>query len=472
MELRYNGSGKVYFNDEEYSCDLYLNNKLGGIYLRINVKDKNGLSDFYEVPLEIDYLCGELNTGFKFTLINLARDKVNHLISYGKTEYTYTADYILYGVEKREDNLEQKFKRVSYTITNILEWGEESAFKISEDFGLFSKKDSVEKVLYKTIDYEIKYIVRGSLLPIIDWELFKDDIQIQQKGIIEIKFNTEQKLTFFNGLFDKVKKLIETSMISNINIESVSAFSDDLKDNWGNAQMNRQIKIYGKNIKEMKKDEDERLKPIKFLTCNELLSHNSFEKYFSKQEKLEPIFELFLEPLYINGSSNSKTFLNVVQALETYHSRFITNNIGHFKKRVEQLAQGPTEAIMKQRKKYFMASSKSFITLESRIADLLKANWQIHFDTGEISDDDFPSVISQTRHYYIHFDESIKLKYRILSNEELPIYTRALLKLLDYYILLELGYSANGKETIEKINNRWGNISQDLQILRLSQQEK
>ena len=70
MELRYNGSGKVYFNDKEYSCDLYLNNKLGGIFLRINVKDKNGLSDFYEVPLEIDFLCG--NSNFTFPSENLS----------------------------------------------------------------------------------------------------------------------------------------------------------------------------------------------------------------------------------------------------------------------------------------------------------------------------------------------------------------------------------------------------------------
>ena len=51
MELPYRGSGKVYYADKEYPCDLYYNENEGGIILKINVKKatKNILSTTKEM---------------------------------------------------------------------------------------------------------------------------------------------------------------------------------------------------------------------------------------------------------------------------------------------------------------------------------------------------------------------------------------------------------------------------------------
>ena len=78
----------------------------------------------------------------------------------------------------------------------------------------------------------------------------------------------------------------------------------------------------------------------------------------------------------------------------------------------------PTNA--KSYHEYLLANSRTFITLESRIADLLIANWKIHFDTGEIKHMDFPAVIAHTRHYYTHYDERIK-EYK--DEKNIPFYT-------------------------------------------------
>lgn len=32
------GSGKVYYNEQEYRCDLYINENEGGILIEINIK--------------------------------------------------------------------------------------------------------------------------------------------------------------------------------------------------------------------------------------------------------------------------------------------------------------------------------------------------------------------------------------------------------------------------------------------------
>ena len=97
---------------------------------------------------------------------------------------------------------------------------------------------------------------------------------------------------------------------------------------------------------------------------------------------------------------------------------------------------------------------------------MLYANGYICFDTGEIELADFPSVISHTRNYYIHYDEKIKENHRVLTEEELQIYNRALFQILEYYVLLELGFSNGSGEINEKNTRRWGRISQDIEVLK------
>ena len=130
--------------------------------------------------------------------------------------------------------------------------------------------------------------------------------------------------------------------------------------------------------------------------------------------------------------SNTRAFLNIVQALETYHSRFKANTLEEYKKRIDEviLKDRPKDFIEND-KKLLMANSHKFITLESRIADLLVAEFNIYFDTGDIKYIDFPRIIANTRNYYIHYDDSLKEKTRILTNDELGIYTRTLIYMLE-----------------------------------------
>ena len=167
--------------------------------------------------------------------------------------------------------------------------------------------------------------------------------------------------------------------------------------------------------------------------------------------------------------SNTRAFLNIVQALETYHSRFKANTLEEYKKRIDEviLKDRPKDFIEND-KKFLMANSYKFITLESRIADLLVADFNIYFDTGDIKYLDFPNIIANTRNYYIHYDENIKKKSKILTNEELGIYIRTLVYMLEYYILIELGFS-NFENIKKKLNDRWGGVSQTLEIKNLSE---
>lgn len=240
-------------------------------------------------------------------------------------------------------------------------------------------------------------------------------------------------------------------------------------DNYGDRSYKRQIDVYGRCINVLNEENIERSKSFNWITLSNFIENNSVMHYFDKHDKLEPVIGLYIELFYLKGNTASRVFLNIVQALETYHSRFITNNIKVFEKRVEVLTDGLSAGNSEYIKKFLMASSnKNKITLESRLADLLYASGEICFDTGDISQDEFPAIVARTRNYYIHYDESKKDK--ILSLDELIIYKSTLFQILEYYILMELGFDLETRRKM--ITTRWGGVSTELQILKASRNKK
>lgn len=72
-------------------------------------------------------------------------------------------------------------------------------------------------------------------------------------------------------------------------------------------------------------------------------------------------------------------------------------------------------------------------------------------------------MIARTRNYYIHYDEKIKEKGLVLNDEEITIYNKTLVFILEYYLLLELGFQ-DVKKLNEKLIGRWGHVSDKLRI--------
>lgn len=473
MEMPYRGTGNVFISEAEYQCDLYFSENNGGIALIINVRNGGVPASFIEIPLELSCLCGQLSNGFKFTLINLRRYDTQDDMSAKLTKFCYSAEYIFCGIGDKEQ-IDCTFNKVEYTISDIVEWGGDTVYTIGENYELSCANHSncIQRTIFDGKDYKVNYSVIGSLLPVHKSQLLREHIIIDQQGIIEIEFTNEVPFNIINEIFLKVKRLIEISVARRISIEKINALSSNFIERIGEDEVERPISVYGCLIS---KDESSVASRNQFerwywINLSDLMEMNSFGHYFEKYEKLDPIIELFVEPLYIRRGSTTHVFLNIIQALETYHSRFVTNDFEVFKKRVNSLVE--IEGLSKSQKDSLrtrlMANSKNFITLESRLADLLYADSKIHFDIGEISEKEFPSIIAHSRHYYTHYDEKIKNNHRVLSLEELQIYIHSLLKILEYYILKELGLSDNMVEIREKLRARWGNVFMHLQIQRAS----
>lgn len=470
MELTYRGSGKAVYNDKEYDCDLYLNDDEGGIL--INLIIKKPIAGYLSLPLEMDSLHGELSTGYRFTLVNCSREKMSNNISEGRSIYTYSAKFMLKGVGEK-DGREQYFYKMDFSIPNIMMWGGVSGYKI-EDYGLFLTNDDQKRKMYSDDKFTINYWVGNSLLPVVQSDLLSDKIVLKQIGNIEINFNTPVPVKEFVNVFDKTKRLMELSTLRKIHPEEVTGWSADVYDMYDSKKIERPVSVLYYDSKKQKEIENNKefSRSWKWLSLTELLDNNSFACYFFKYDILEPVIELYIEIIHSNESSSRRVFLNLVQALETYHSRIVTNNLTEFRNRIDTvILKNRPEEWKEEDRKFLLANSRKFITLESRLADLLLSEFQYRFDTGNIKYYDFPNVIALTRNYYIHYDESIKNKGRVLSEEELSIYNRCLFGVLEYYLMKEIGFS-DTNVIRKKLKERWGEISDTLSIIEASKKRK
>ena len=452
MKVSYRGSGKVLLLDKEYRCDLYYNDDMGGALIKIDYPKRFGsLSEF---PMKLSYMSGNLDNGFKFTLFRAYRTQAVNMTSYGKTVYTYEVDYIFCGVESANGK-ELLFNKAEYTISEIVEWGCESLYEIDNNYALSNKKNLPDICLYSNDEYSINYTLSGSFLPYDNRELLRDNINIEQRGEIIISSNKGRDFEFFEKVFRSVKGLIELSMLRQINIERLNLFSEDLYESYGDFKINIPVRVHGYNI--IDKEIAEYNYSSNMIQCvflPDLIKNQSFTYYFEKYKLLEPVIELYLE-LFEKDNSNIRRFLNVVQALETFHSRFVTNDIAEYRKRVNEITKNDNPEIESRNKRLLEQKKGRNIILKSRIADLLYAEGDVYFETDQIDRESFPDIIAKTRNYYIHYDEKIKEEYTVLEVDELGRANNTLCFILEYYIFKEIGFEVNNIEFREKLMLRW-----------------
>jgi hypothetical protein len=466
MKLNYSGSGIVFYCQNEYKCDLYTNEDHGGILIKVNVYEL--LADFLKLPLNIEFLRGQLNSGYKFSLANCSRRNMTDMISENKSVYTYDCQYMFKGVGGKDCN-QIKFNRMVFQLSDIIGWGEISGYKVGNDYTLLQNSDN-ERTLLENEKICAKYVVNSSMLPTVDYELLEEEITLNQSGNIEITFTRDESIEKFEDIFKMIKRLIELSTLKNLHLISLKGWSTDVYEVVNERRYDRSIEIISSHFDRNEEVSEKRDGIWKWITLSELVANGGFANYFLKYKLLEPIVDLFSEILESTDMSIVRVFLNIIQALETYHSRFITNDVNLFKDRIKLvILKNYPEENSKDYTEFLVAKSKGFITLESRLADLLLAEFKIIFETGDIKYSDFPNVIARTRNYYIHYDEKTKLTGRVLTEEELSIYNLTLFYMLEYYILLELGFSDVDKIR-NKLNYRWGNPSQTLSLIRKSKE--
>ena len=274
MQLNYSGSGTIFFKDQEYRCDLYKNTEEGGTMVKISIPKR--FAGYLELPLKFDKIAGKLSNGFQFILLKCDRCKMVNLISEERSEYSYTAEYMLNGIGK--EYLDVNFSKVSYGITNIIPWGGISEYCITDECKMgYSEEKEIE--LYKDESMQVKYKVSGSFLPCIENDLLKEEIILRQYGSICIQFSEERPLEEYTEELMKIKRLIELSSLKRIYIEEIWGWNSQICDIYdSDSKFERPIKIDAIyiNKREAEKDKIDKSDIWRFITLTELRENNSF----------------------------------------------------------------------------------------------------------------------------------------------------------------------------------------------------
>lgn len=168
------------------------------------------------------------------------------------------------------------------------------------------------------------------------------------------------------------------------------------------------------------------------------------EAWFTKEEMLRPIYNLFLSLFYNPNMYQQNSFINLSQAIEIYHRRTRDNNFldpETYKKNRDEVIESVPEV------------HKNWV--KSRLTNEPSANERLFriltefdfLDESLLGDlDEFRRQIRDTRNYLVHYNED--LKYKVTDTYDIHNMIGKLILILYSCVLHELNIS---NEDIEKI---------------------
>lgn len=259
--------------------------------------------------------------------------------------------------------------------------------------------------------------------------------------VVSIEAEEKQDASSFIAIRNKVTSLISFAIRDNVNIEEQYLY--DYDDNYQIGEHTDYFKHY------------------LYTSGHRLSIHNSSRREYNftlaqlnpekdiKKELtlLEPIFNLYLSLFKYTDMPPEMVFLNVVQALETFHARFfyedskdkyVTSVIERFGSwrnfpDIEKLLLCDTQK----------DENCKYIILVSRLNDLLIGKFDGLFWDYYAADAGFAQTVADTRHYYTHYGKSKEKK--ALKGDKLIDAICILSILLEYYVCLQLGIDNQAK---------------------------
>ncbi|MFL0475718.1 HEPN domain-containing protein [Priestia sp. 179-F W1.4 NHS] len=426
-------------SDTQYHGDLYLNKKEGGVIVYIRVPNEGGPMSYFNLPLEIPLINGTTINGAKICLLNCSRISTQSRIGLEEV-YGYRAKYMLEDVNF-ENKEKAVFSRVRMSLPGIIKWGNVSNYvkPVTGNREVLIGLNPLNEIeIYSSDEYTLSYDLTCSY----PFRLMEEEITLEQTPYLIVESKSLHSLDWFLDVIIKMKRLIEIAMGMELQFDKMITESPEIKlefDN-GHSHIKRIEVVHALAQPFNRNNKSDNGIGEKFLfTLNELIERANFSKWQENLSILEPIIELHIDDLYNLESSASRHFLNMAQALETYHSRFVCNGkLANYKERVEKIIERRPESFKQEDRDFLLKGSHSIISLKSRIADLLLADFRFRFYTSAWDFREFPEVVGDTRNYYTHYNPSKEDK--ALKDDKLINAYYILRNILEYYILKELGF--------------------------------
>ena len=194
-------------------------------------------------------------------------------------------------------------------------------------------------------------------------------------------------------------------------------------------------------------------------TLDELQEVGGLGTWLKHYPKLKPIMDLYL--LHHSGKASTAEgyFLNLVQALESFHRRFVANSVQEYRKSIEDLL---ANIVPQSDRDYYynlflgnLSEKANDVPLRKRLIDLLYAEGQRPFILNMGQCEAFVDKVKDTRHYYTHYNP--KKEQKRFRDEYYPGINTMLMIILEYHIMLLLGFDTEiaAERTVGELNPNW-----------------
>ena len=445
-EIRMNGDWYIPETNETTAGTLYINKVQKKILLQLTrVAAEEDFIGKIKVHGRTDIIKGTIDTGGKILLYDCTFGGQNNCLGQRTTvSASAKAAFWNLDVESKEELI---FPKVIIDFGEIIDWTGLCSFnwEFNDDY----RDEKLEWNYDPDIEFEINSNIMLRIVPYLGTKemgnITTKKVTIEQAAYMQLEY---QKAVYWDDIVRDIQvlsQLLTLGMNKAIYIEEIWYLHMSNRDEKG--YISKRDAFLG-NVNAGKHEAGGwmyYLFTLSDLTGNE---YHCLKNWYSKYNLLGSIVELYETAYNYSGISSEMLFLNLTQALETYHARFVSNNIKKYIKLVDDFLRETykltdDDEFNKHHLSYrqiLIAQDEErsrSITLKSRLGYLFLARFEFIFEYLDYKRDEFIQKVVDTRNYYTHY--SIDKKEKIFPKYQLPYVNGILLGVLQYYILKEIG---------------------------------
>jgi len=268
---------------------------------------------------------------------------------------------------------------------------------------------------------------------------------IKQKTEIKIETSEDKSFEYYRKIMYHIQNFLSLGIMEPVYPLTIEGITEVNKEMINDKLYNPPVEIYYKlpDIPKAPKT----LHPFDMLFAFKDIS-DRFEvflkNWFEKADLLEPVYNLYFGTLYNPRMYLEHRFLNLIQAIESFHQRIHRGeylSVEEYKPVYKTLVNAIPDWVrsdLKNRLKEYLKYGREF-SLRKRLKEIFDKYQQV-IDRFIENKNTFIRKVVDTRNYQIHHDEDIK--ERAAGGEELYRLTQKLKMLLEVCLLTELGFSS------------------------------
>jgi hypothetical protein len=388
------------------------------------------------------YKCFEKNVSFNFP---------------GFRTSSFYANIVFIGAHFQKPE-EIKFKGMSVRYLHLDEWVNISGFEKklpSKEFIIIKYKflEPIQAKIYNWLKISINFKVTWSL-----GSLLEKGTTIKQQTEIQIVTSEDMSYEDYRKIIYHIQNFLSLGTSASVYPLAIVGFTEVNKEIIRNLTRYPSVEVFY-NFSGFPKKHNT-LFPFEMLfTFKDI--YNRFDyflrNWFEKMNLLEPVFDLYFETLYNTNMYLENRFLNLIQALESYHQRTFGGKYLSDKD-YEVVYNSIIKAIPKNVKKDLKDRLTEYLkygnefSLRKRLKDIFDKYQEII--SKYIKDkNNFIEKVVNTRNYYTHYNK--KLKEHAAKEEDLHDITKKLKMCLEICLLTELGFSLQEIKKLFSRNNRY-----------------